>query len=323
MTKDTDFRPSMSLALAQKKAKMLHDIRQFFIKKDVLEITTPVLSHYGNTDVFIESISANFHHGGQLKTGYLHTSPEFAMKRVLADYGVPIFQICQVFRDNERSLRHNIEFTMLEWYRPNFCLSDLADELGELLSTVLGNSITVKSYSYKQVFLDTLGVHPFTADISTLRHTAQIHGINLDMGDDRQGWLDLLFSHFIEPNLGFDTPILITDYPPKTAALAKICHDDEGLPVAQRFELYINGLEIANAYDELADSQALLERFKADNAKRYALQLPIMPIDMNLVHACDHLPSCSGIALGIDRLFMVREQLSNIGEAITITTDNA
>ncbi|MDO5652114.1 MAG: EF-P lysine aminoacylase EpmA [Moraxella sp.] len=313
----------LTLELAQKKAAMLHSIRQFFITKGVLEVSTPILSHHGNTDVFIESIKANFHHHGKPITGYLHTSPEFAMKRLLAEYQTPIYQICQVFRDNEQGSRHNSEFTMLEWYRPHFGLSDLANELGELLNAVFGYYLPFKQYRYAQAFLDVLGIHPFASNANTLKQCAIHHGIGLDMGADVQGWLDLLFSHLIEPNLGKDLPTLVMDYPPATAALAKIDTDADGFDVARRFELYIDGIEIANAYDELADSAALLARFETDNTQRARLGLPIIPIDMPLIHACDNLPPCSGIALGIDRLFMVRHRLDSIRQAIAIPTDMA
>lgn len=322
-TTTPDYRPSMTLDLAIRKAEMLFDIRRFLMSRGILEITTPILSHHGNTDVFIQSVSASFTQQGRAKTGYLHTSPEFAMKRVLADYQVPIFQICQVFRDDEKGHKHNIEFTMLEWYRPNFDLEELADELSALIGVALHKHLPFKNYRYAQAFLDYLGIHPFLADITTLRQTAKQHGITLDMGEDKQGWLDLLFSHLIEPTLGFDLPTLITDYPVATASLAKVQKDPDGFDVAKRFELYMNGIEIANAYDELADGDELLQRFYHDNERRCALGLPKIPIDTHLIQACDELPKCSGIALGIDRLFMVREQLSDISQAVMMTTDRA
>lgn len=318
-----DYRPSMTLDFAIRKAEMLSDIRHFFMNRGVLEVTTPILSHHGNTDIFIQSVSTNFSHQGKSKLGYLHTSPEFAMKRVLADYQVPIYQICQVFRDAEKGHKHNIEFTMLEWYRPDFNLSQLADELSELIGVALNKALPFKTYRYAQAFLDHLDIHPFSASIDTLRQTALRQNISLDMGDDRQGWLDLLFSHVIEPTLGFDLPTLISDYPVATASLARIEKDDDGFDVAKRFELYINGLEIANAYDELANGDELLKRFHQDNQRRATLGLPIIPIDTHLIAACDELPPCSGIALGIDRLFMVREKLSDISQAVMMTTDRA
>ena len=318
-----DYRPSMTVDLAIAKAEMLSDIRRFFASHGVLEITTPILSNHGNTDVFIESVSANFKHAGKNKIGYLHTSPEFAMKRVLADYQIPIYQICQAFRDNEKGHKHNIEFTMLEWYRPNFNLMDLANELNALIGMILGKNLPFKTYRYAQAFLDYLNIHPFSANINTLKQSAFNHGINLDMGEDKQGWLDLLFSHLIEPQLGFDLPTLITDYPVATASLAKVEKDNDGFDVAKRFELYIDGIEIANAYDELANGDELLRRFESDNIEREKLGLSPIPIDMNLIKACDDLPDCSGIALGIDRLFMVREGLSDISEAVMFMTDRA
>lgn len=320
---DKNYRPSMSLDVAIAKAEMIADIRTFFKSRGVLEITTPIMSHHGNTDVFIESISTYFKQNGRNKIGYLHTSPEFAMKRVLADYQIPIYQICQVFRDNEKGHKHNIEFTMLEWYRPDFSLTDLANELNALIGVILNKNLPFKTYRYTQAFLDHIHIHPFSADIESLRQTALTHGINLDMGNDRQGWLDLLFSHLIEPHLGFDLPTLITDYPVATASLAKVEKDDEGFEVAKRFELYMSGIEIANAYDELANGDELLTRFNHDNDERARLGLPPIPIDMNLIQACDDLPNCSGIALGIDRLFMVREKLSDISEAVMFMTDRA
>lgn len=320
---NTDYRPSMTLDIAINKAQMIADIRQFFGNRGVLEITTPILSNHGNTDIFIESVSANFKQYGKLKTGYLHTSPEFAMKRVLAEYQIPIYQICQVFRDNEKGDKHNIEFTMLEWYRPDFNLADLANELNALISVALHKNLPFKTYRYAQAFNDRLGIHPFCADIDTLQQVALAQGIHLNMGNDRQGWLDLLFSHVIEPTLGHDLPTLITDYPVATASLAKVTSDVDGYDVAKRFELYINGIEIANAYDELTSGDELFKRFTQDNHEREKLGLPVIPIDMNLIRACDDLPPCSGIALGIDRLFMVREKLFDISQAIMMMTDRA
>ncbi|WFF38129.1 EF-P lysine aminoacylase GenX [Moraxella nasibovis] len=314
--------PYQSLTLARHRAHMLSQIRQFFQDKEVLEVTTPILSNAGNTDVFIDSVAASFHRFGKRVAGHLHTSPEFAMKRLLAAWQVPMYQLCQVFRDHEKGARHNIEFTMLEWYRPHFSLEDLADELCELISLVLQKDIKFQRLSYSDSFIP-LGIHPFVSSIDGMRQCALAHGITLDMGDDRQGWLDLLFSHLIEPKLGMDAPTLITDYPPATAALAKTAYDEAGHLVAKRFELYIHGIEIANAYDELADGAELLARFEADNAERARLGRTIMPIDTHLIHACDALPPCSGIALGVDRLFMVRHALDDIKYAIAITTDIA
>lgn len=303
--------------MAQKRAQMLTQIRQFFADRGVLEVQTPLMSQAANTDVFVPSISTNVTVQDKPQTHYLHTSPEFAMKRMLASWKVAIYQICPVFRDNEVGSRHNSEFTMLEWYRPGFDLKALATELGELLATVYGKSQTLVEYSYSQAFKDYVGLNPLTASLESLIEVAAEHGFAaLDLGEDRQGWLDVLFSHLVEPNLGFQSPTLITDYPPATAALAKIEKDEAGNDVAKRFELYINGIEIANAYDELADSQALKERFEQDNVERAQRGMAVMPIDTNLLAACDDLPACSGIALGVDRLLMVVTGAKSMDEVI-------
>ena len=303
--------------MAHKRAQMLTQIRQFFAERQVLEVQTPLMSQAGNTDVFVPSISTNVTVQDKPQTHYLHTSPEFAMKRMLASWKVAIYQICPVFRDNEVGSRHNSEFTMLEWYRPGFDLEALAAELSDLLTTVYRQSQNLTYYSYSQAFIDYVGIHPLTASLETIKAAAEQKALGgLDLGEDRQGWLDVLFSHLVEPNLGYQSPTLITDYPPATAALAKVETDEQGNEVAKRFELYINGIEIANAYDELADGAALQARFEADNEERARRGLPIMPIDERLVAACDHLPACSGIALGIDRLLMVVTGAKSIDEVI-------
>ena len=320
----TDYHPTMTLEMAYKRAKMLAAIRQFFADRGVLEVQTPVMSQAGNTDVFVPSISANVMVEDKRQTHYLHTSPEFAMKRLLASWQVPIYQICPVFRDNEVGSRHNSEFTMLEWYRPGFSLAQLGDELAELLAAVFGYRLIMNHYSYAQAFMDYVGIHPLTASCEVLSAIAADKGLaGVDLGEDHQGWLDLLFSHLVEPHLGHDLPTLISDYPPATAALAKIKQDKEGHEVACRFELYINGLEIANAYDELADAEALQARFELDNSERQSRSLPTMPIDKHVLAASDQLPACSGIALGVDRLLMVMAGAKSIKEVLSFPIGQA
>ncbi len=325
------YAPTMTLNMAHNRAQMLSNIRQFFATRHVLEVQTPLLSQAGNTDTFLQSVSAQMTYQDQKRTYYLHTSPEFAMKRVLASWQVPIYQICPVFRDNEIGVRHNIEFTMLEWYQPHYSLTDLASELSELLEALYGHPIIMNHYRYVDAFMDFVGIHPLTASIAALQAVAEDKGLdglsfivmNEDLNDEqreiesRQNWLDLLFSHFVEPNLGHELPTLITDYPPATAALAKTTLDKDGHLIAKRFELYINGIEIANAYDELADGQALRQRFEQDNITRARHNLPIMPIDEHLLAACDDLIPCSGIAVGIDRLLMVITGATCLQDVIT------
>ena len=323
------YAPTMTLAMAQQRAQLMSTVRQFFATHQVLEVQTPLLSQAGNTDTFLQSVAAQVTYQDKPCTYYLHTSPEFAMKRLLASWQVPIYQICSVFRDNEIGVRHNIEFTMLEWYQPNYSLDDMAAELGELLAALYGHSVVMSHYRYVDAFMDFVGIHPLTASLDALQAVAEDKGLtgfdfNSDLdntedgeGDIRQSWLDLLFSHAVEPNLGHDLPTLIIEYPPATAALAKTAVDKEGNTVAKRFELYINGIEIANAYDELADGQALRERFERDNQLRKRHNLPQMPIDEHLLAASDALIPCSGIAVGIDRLLMVITGANSLEDVIS------
>ena len=327
LSSSCNYAPTMTLSMARKRAKLLHDIRQFFAERQVLEVQTPLLSQAGNTDTFLQSVSANVTYQDQACTYYLHTSPEFAMKRILASWQVAIYQICPVFRDNEVGTRHNIEFTMLEWYQPHYSLADLANELGALLEVLYGYPVILNHYRYVDAFMDFVGIHPLTASIDALQAVAEdkgLMGFDFTLAEDsRQSWLDLLFSHAVEPNLGHDLPTLIIDYPPATAALAKTALDKDGNLVAKRFELYINGIEIANAYDELADGGALRQRFEQDNVLRRQHSLPVMPIDEHLLAACDNLPPCSGIAVGIDRLLMVLTSAKNLQEVISFPSDLA
>lgn len=323
------YAPTMTLAMAQQRAQLMSTVRQFFATHQVLEVQTPLLSQAGNTDTFLQSVAAQVTYQDKPCTYYLHTSPEFAMKRLLASWQVPVYQICSVFRDNEIGVRHNIEFTMLEWYQPNYSLDDMAAELGELLAALYGHSVVMSHYRYVDAFMDFVGIHPLTASLDALQAVAEDKGLtgfdfnsDLDNTEDgeadiRQSWLDLLFSHAVEPNLGHDLPTLIIEYPPATAALAKTAVDKEGNTVAKRFELYINGIEIANAYDELADGQALRERFERDNQLRKRHNLPQMPIDEHLLAASDALIPCSGIAVGIDRLLMVITGANSLEDVIS------
>lgn len=337
-----DYKPTMTLAMAKKRAQMLVDIRQFFAARHVLEVQTPMLSQAGNTDTFLQSVAAKVTYQDKRRDFYLHTSPEFAMKRLLASWQVAMYQICPVFRDNEIGSQHNIEFTMLEWYRPYYSLTDLAEELRGLLEVLYGHPIVMHHYRYVDAFMDFVGIHPLTASIPVLQAVAEDKGLTgfdfdipaadqaekstakqTDTEESRQGWLDLLFSHEVEPNLGHDLPTLIVDYPPATAALAKTAPDKDGNLVAKRFELYINGVEIANAYDELADAEALRQRFEQDNILRRRHGLPVMPLDEYLLAACDDLMPCSGIAVGLDRLLMVITGAKSIQDVISFPSGQA
>lgn len=319
-----DFKPTCDIQALKARAKLYRQIRQFFIERDVLEVETPILSQAGVTDVHLASVQAQRHLHGKKQTHYLQTSPEFAMKRLLASGSGAIYQICKVFRDDEHGRKHNSEFTMLEWYRPQFSLKDLMLEVTDLLNVVLAErfgEVRPTVLSYKHAFIDRLDLNPLQATLQQLKDAAHRVGLNLDLGDDRFAYIDLLFSHMVEPSLGFDTPVFLTDFPPELASLAKTKLDEDGEFVAARFELYIEGLELANAYDELIDAEVLRSRFQADNAEREKLGLHVMPIDEYLLAALPNMSECAGIALGIDRLLMVVMNQMKLEKVITFPAD--
>lgn len=318
--------PTCSIEALKARAQLYRTIREFFAQRDVMEVETPIVSQAGVTDVHLASVQVQRHIEGRVQQQYLQTSPEFAMKRLLAAGSGPIYQICKVFRDDEHGRKHNSEFTMLEWYRPGLDLRELMHETAALLNVCLAHrfdEIRPLVLSYKHAFQDRLDINPLQATLAQLKQTAQRVGLTLDLGDDRLAYMDLLFSHFVEPSLGFDTPIFLTDFPPEMASLAKVRLDEDGEEVAARFEVYIEGLELANAYDELLDASVLRARFEADNQERDKLGLQVMPLDENLLAALSHMPECSGIALGIDRLLMVATQKLNIEQVIAFPASRA
>ncbi|MBC9227827.1 EF-P lysine aminoacylase GenX [bacterium SPL81] len=320
------YQPSCSLDALKARAEMYTKIRHFFAERNVLEVETPILSQAAVTDVHLASVQVQRHIHGKLNTQYLQTSPEFPMKRLLASGSGAIYQICKVFRDDEHGRKHNSEFTMLEWYRPSLDLKGLMHETAELLEVCLAHRFgEVRPYilSYKHAFQDRLDINPLQATLKQFKETANRVGLNLDLGNDRLAYMDLLFSHFVEPSLGFDAPVFLTDFPPEMASLAKVKIDEEGELVAARFEVYIEGLELANAYDELLDAEVLAARFDADNAERAQQGLPVIPTDQHLLAALPNMPECSGIALGIDRLLMVAMNKMKIDQVITFPAEIA
>lgn len=321
-----DFQPTCDLDALKARAQMYARIRQFFAEREVMEVETPLLSSAAVTDVHLASVSAQRHVSGQKQTHYLHTSPEFAMKRLLANGSGAIYQICKVFRDDEHGRRHNSEFSMLEWYRPGFSLKDLMFETTDLLNLCLQDrfeQVRPVLFSYKHAFQDRLDLNPLRATLKELKDCAYRVGLNIDLGHDRLAYMDLLFSHMVEPSLGFDSPVFLTDFPPEMASLAKVRTDEEGETVAARFEVYIEGVELANAYDELIDAEVLRQRFVADNQARLVQGLAEMPIDERLLAALPHVPACSGIALGLDRLLMVAMNRLKLEQVMAFPADRA
>jgi len=276
-------------------------IRDFFYSRQVIEVVTPSLLDTPTTDVYIDSIELSVNHAlSKSSKFYLHTSPELEMKRLLSKGSGDIFQICQVFRDNEQGNINSNEFTMLEFYRVDFDMHQLMDEIQELL-VVLGKNDPVQKMSYAQAFFDFSDIDILNSDIEELKKILQSLGLNSDY-DWIEDMQTVLFVHLIEPKLK-DIPVcFIYDFPKHQAALAQI----DGL-VANRFEMYIKGIEIANGYQELQSSEDYRSRFNQELIKREKLSKSIPAIDEQFLKelSSSSLPFCSGVAIGIERLFML------------------
>lgn len=308
--------PSATSEVLAFRADIIASIRRFFYKRKVLEVETPLLSSATVSDPYIHSLAVTHQRG----KWYLQTSPEYAMKRLLVNGSGPIYQICKAFRDDEFGRFHNPEFTLLEWYRPGFDHHQLMDEMDALLQVVL-NCGTAQRITYTDLFQQYFNINPLTVDEKILHVLADEAGINLSMGEyERDDWLQLLLTHVIEPHLGNTQPIFIYDFPPSQAALAKI---QPGTPaVASRFEVYINGIELANGYHELTDAEEQRKRFEDDLSKRQQLGYPIVPIDKNLLAALARgMPDCAGVALGLDRLIMIAAKKACLAEVISFPID--
>ena len=321
-----DWRPTASLDALKLRATLLTRIRAYFGGQGVLEVDTPVLSSAGATDPAIHSFTTTYHgpvpgagNGSELKL-YLHTSPEFPMKRLLAAGSGSIYQLCKVFRDGESGGSHNPEFTLLEWYRTGFDHFDLMDDVERLLRTVLDGTRPVEPvdhWTYRDLFLEVTGMDPFTAAVKDMQAVLQEHGLHDPVGltpDDRDAWLDVMMTHVIEPRLGPGL-VFIRDYPASQAALARL---RPGQPaVAVRFEVYLDGMELANGYHELTDAAELQRRFEKDNTRRDAQGSEAVAMDQKLLAAlASELPDCAGVALGIERLLMIASQSASIEDVI-------
>lgn len=309
------WQPSATITVLKQRADALAKIRNFFIQREVMEVDVPVLSHCAVSDPFIDAISASYRHYPQdsVQQCFLQSSPEYAMKRLLAAGSGCIYQMAKVFRNGEIGHKHNPEFTMLEWYRIGFDEQQLMDEVAALVTQITAIE-TFKKLTYQQVFIDYLDVDinlASTAQLETLMRSR----IEIDAQLDRDGWLNLLMSHCIEPQL--KGAVFIYDYPASQAALAKVKTNSAGVSVAARFELFINGVELANGYHELTNAGEQEKRLQADIQQRKALDLPQNPTDQRLVAAlASGMPECAGVALGIDRLLMIALNKQHISEVL-------
>lgn len=319
---DSDWRPGADLEALRARAALLADLRAHFADTGVLEVETPLACSASGTDPALDPLIVTYTgpvypHGVAL---YLQTSPEFAMKRLLAAGSGPIFQICKAFRDGEAGRRHNPEFTMLEWYRPGIGLDELIDEVALVVRLGLqAPALPVERWKYADLFADrlTLDVYGATADqlrdYAVARHLLGAENMELE----RDGWLDLLFSHLLQPDLGAAGLCFVTDYPASQAALARLNADGRS---AARFELFHRGLELANGFEELVDVDEQAARFEADNCYRRGHDRPPVKVDRRLLAALQHgLPGCAGVAIGLDRLLMLRLDRDDIDEVLSFS----
>jgi lysyl-tRNA synthetase class 2 len=306
------------------RAELLAKIRRFFAERDVLEVETPCLSRSAVCAPHLHSLAANIQlpDEAESRTYYLNTSPEFAMKRLLAAGSGPIYQIARVFRDGERGAWHNPEFTMLEWYRPGFSYHQLMDEVEDLVNALLGN-IRCERRTYAELFQEHLHIDPHRVELEQLAASAKQCGLNTDGNESlsRDDYLDLILSHALAPKIKHNYMFLL-DFPVNQAALARIRPGNP--PVAERFELVINGMEIANGFQELTDADEQAARFDAELRERQERGLPAIPVDGDLLAALEHgLPECAGVALGFDRLVMLAVGAQRIEEVLAFPAARA
>ncbi|MGR8933540.1 MAG: EF-P lysine aminoacylase EpmA [Gammaproteobacteria bacterium] len=305
-----DWRPNCSLQQLQNRAQLLQKIRAFFTAKGVLEVDTPLLCHGIGSDPNLDFFSTRYHIAPEGETLYLQTSPEFAMKRLLAAGSGSIFQICKAFRNGESGRFHNPEFTLLEWYRVGFDLSALMDEVTELLRYMGEDSPAwqqVERYAYSDVFRRYTGLNALDFSPKAYLQCAVRQGLpeaEALCGGDHVMWLDLLFSHLVQPHLGQQALCLIYDYPACQSSLARF---KPGQPLlTERVEIFVRGVELGNGFYELADVQEQERRFEEEIGQRRCKNLPVTQPDRRLLAALQEgLPDCAGMAIGVDRLLML------------------
>ncbi|WP_413740040.1 elongation factor P--(R)-beta-lysine ligase [Sodalis sp. RH14] len=325
MSEMASWLPSAPIANLLKRAVVMTQLRRFFTDRGLLEVETPAMSQATVTDIHLVPFQTHYVGPGAAQglPLYLMTSPEYHMKRLLAAGSGPIFQIGRSFRNEESGRHHNPEFTMLEWYRPHYDMYRLMNEVDDLLQQIL-DCDSAETLSYQQVFIRHIGIDPLSADKAQLCEAAaklELSGI-ATVEEDRDTLLQLLFAMGVEPHIGRDKPTFVYHFPATQAALAEISTEDHR--VADRFEAYFKGIELANGFRELTDAAEQRQRFTQDNHKRAALNLPQQPIDENLLAALAHgIPECSGVALGVDRLVMLALKADSLSEVIAFPVERA
>ncbi len=316
-----DWRPLAGWDAVRLRARVLAQARAFFAERGVLEVDTPALSSAANSDPALQSLASRARGRGH----YLHTSPEFAMKRMLAAGSGDIYQVCHVFRDGERGRYHNPEFTLLEWYRVGVTMAALIDEVLAFIAVAGDGTLgawPVHRWRYRALFEHTLGIDPLEASAADLRACAerQPGPVPALRGEDPLPWLDWLMAACVQPALPPRALTVIEDYPAGQAALARLSHDRR---TAMRFEVFCGTLELANGYQELDDPVEQRRRFERDLAVRRARGLDVAPLDERLLAALAHLPPCCGVALGLDRLLMRLAGVDSIDAVLAFPLERA
>lgn len=308
------WRPSATLETLQARAELYGSVRVFFADRGVLEVDTPVLSAHATVDRHIESFAVP-------DGGWLQTSPEFAMKRLLCAGSGPIYQIAAVFRREEQGRHHNPEFRLLEWYRPGWSYHQLMDEVQDLLHAVgVAKGVSFGRITYRDAFLRHAGFDPFFEPVASMRDRARVGDVpvlDLDCREaDRDAWLDLWMSYCVGPRLGTGSPEFLYDFPASQAALSRVRAEPHP-PVAERFELFWQGIELANGFQELAGADEQRARFEADQAARREAGHVVPPLDEHLIAALrSGLPECAGVALGLDRVLMLQRGLARVADTM-------
>ena len=319
-----DWRPSAALEVLRLRAQMLRETRAYFAAQQVMEVETPILGRAAVTDVHLESLATRVTGSGDY---YLQTSPEYAMKRLLAAGSGDIYQIARVFRDGERGTLHNPEFTLIEWYRLGFDAERMMDDVAALITRLVSRHRTLTAperLTYRAAVRSIAGIDPSTSSATDLRACLQGNGVALPVPSPESvdDCLDLLMSTVVGPRLGSGRLTFIHEYPVSQAALARIKISDP--TVAERFELYLDGIELANGFHELCDAGEQRSRFERDLAQRRARGQSEPVLDERLLAALEAgLPDCSGVALGFDRLVMAALGARGIDEVIAFPADRA
>lgn len=317
------WRPTATAAALQRRAALLARVREFFAVRGVLEVETPILGAAAGSDPQIESLFTQV--AGLPGRSFLHTSPEYSMKRLLAAGCGDIYQVCKVFRDGERGRWHNPEFTLLEWYRLGFDDDELMSEVEALAAGLLAPERVLERaerLSFAAALRRHAGVDAFAAGDAELDAAAAAHGVACAADLDRDAKLDLLMGLVVGPKLGLQRPCFVCDYPASQASLARL---KPGVPpVAARFEFYLDGIELANGFHELTDAAEQRVRFERDLAARRARGQRADPLDERLLAALEAgLPDCAGVALGFDRLVAIALEASSLQEAMAFSIDDA